>query len=109
MFISRVLSNVSGRPRIYDDLEPLKVKGTEATWLNGLDEGGRKAAIYTLARCLRWRAKQNLEADPDKIPWRSASMEQTGPSSSTRRCSKDTARGASSKAQRARLEIATIR
>ncbi len=69
LLLSRRMNvNVGGRKRVYDDIQPLKGKESVRKWLQGLKEGtGRKTAIYSFARYLRWRKEKGLESDPNLL------------------------------------------
>ena len=58
---------MGGRKRVYDDVVPLAEKRTVATWLKGLRDKGRTAALYHLASWIRWRRENGLEANPDTL------------------------------------------
>lgn len=60
--------SAGGRPRIYDDIDPLSEKPSVKKWLSALAEGdSRRASLYSLARYLRHLKDEGLESDPDRL------------------------------------------
>ncbi len=59
---------MGGRPKHYDDVEPLLAKESVKTWQGNLKEGmGRTTSLYHFARFMRWRRNNSLESDPDVL------------------------------------------
>ena len=59
---------MGGRPKRYDDVEPLLSKESVRIWQGNLKEGpGRKTALYHFARFMRWRRNNRLESDPEVL------------------------------------------
>lgn len=59
---------MTGRPKVYADVEELKQKESIRQWLSKLAPGDSQlGSLYSFARYLRWRKQKGLESDPDKI------------------------------------------
>ncbi|HVB95084.1 MAG TPA: hypothetical protein VND41_00595 [Nitrososphaerales archaeon] len=55
------------RPKLYDDIEHWLSFKSVKTWLGGLNEDGQKKRIYDFARYCRWRQKNGMVSDLDKL------------------------------------------
>ena len=55
-----------GRPRLWDDVEPVMKFQTVRSWVESRVGDGRKTAMYHMAAYLRWRRVRGYPDDPDR-------------------------------------------